>query len=475
MNFKEHIIMKRTFISGLLLSVGLTIFALFSFAQAEEEGRLRNTNVTDITVTAQKIEESVQDVPISTTVFNEYAIQDLQIEKIEDIAAYTPNLFMFGYGSDGSLSSSIRGVYTDIMSPTVPVGIYVDGVPVSNGHSMNVLINNIERIEVLKGPQGTLYGKNTEAGVINIITKQPGNEFEGKIDLEIGEDNKKQYNVNIQTPIVKDKLFASISGLHYEKDGMMTDSVTGETLDDREHNSGKLALRFTPNDDLDVSFINSYTKRNDDAQKLSLITQSKDDVSLDFDSYDKSETLDSSLKVKYDFSATSYIESVTARKVFKNNNAKDWDCGGAGYSFHVKFDGDTETTLLEELRYHQKLYNDRIDLLLGLFVQDYEHNNRYVQTRAMGGMSMVSDVKDDYNDRSYGVFTHIIYGLTDSLKILGGVRYDHEKKEYDNLVDDILMDKNFDAVSPKLSFEYDLKDNIMAYATMAKGYPPVSG
>ena len=456
--------MKKTFISSLLLSFGLSIFALFSSAQAEE-GR---ANIADITVTAQKTEESVQNVPISITVFDEYAIEELQIEKIEDIAAYTPNLLMFGYGSDGAVSSSIRGVYTDIMSPTVPVGVYIDGVPVSNGHSMNVLINNIERIEVLKGPQGTLYGKNTEAGVINIITKQPGNEFEGRIGLELGEDNKRQYKFNLQGPIVKDKFFASISGLYYEKNGMMKDSVTGDTLDDREHNSGKLALRFTPNDDLDISFINSYTKRNDDAQKLSLITQSKDDVSLDFDSYDKGETLESSLKVKYDFSASSYIESVTARRVFKNKNAKDWDCGGAPYAFHVKFD-PKETTFLEELRYHQKLYNDRIDLLLGLFAQDYEHNDRHVQTKIMSGMTKVSDVKDDYNNRSYGIFTHITYGLTDSLKVLGGVRYDREKKEYENLVDGTSMENNFNELSPKLSFEYDLKDNIMTYATMAKG------
>jgi len=449
----------------------LFVTFIFSAVEAQENKRIKDEE--NLVVTAQKTEENIQDVPISMTVFDEFSIDDIGIEKIEDIAAYTPNLMMFGYGGDGSLSTSIRGVYTDIMSPTVPVGIYVDGIPILNAQSMNELVNNIERIEVLKGPQGTLYGKNTETGVINIITKQPGNELKGKVDLEFGEDNKRQYKFNAEGPIIKDKFFASISGVHYEKDGIMEDSLTGERLDDRKHNSGKLTLRYVPNNNLEVSFINSVTKRDDQAQKASLKTQSKNQVSLDLNSYDKGETLNSALKVKYDFSEKAYLESVTIRREFKDKNAKDWDFSRGPVQFHVNFD-DTHTTIAQELRYHRKLNNGRTDLLFGLYGEDYEHKNRVMQSKAMpfNGeiISMETPIKDDYNDRSFGIFTHLTYGFTDAFRILGGIRYDREKKEFEDLLTKKTMDQDFNEVSPKLSLEYDFKANIMGFATIAKGY-----
>jgi iron complex outermembrane receptor protein len=105
---------------------------------------------------------------------------------------------------------------------------------------------DIERIEVLRGPQGTLYGKNTEAGAINVITRQPGNNFTGRIALEGGEDKKKQTILSISGPLVKDKLYLGFSGRYYEKDGFITHADTGETMDDKKRWAGRINYAGLP-------------------------------------------------------------------------------------------------------------------------------------------------------------------------------------------------------------------------------------
>ncbi len=142
---------------------------------------------------------------------------------------------------------------------TVSTGLYVDGVPILGPIGFETGMFDIERIEVLRGPQGTMYGKNTEAGVINIITRQPDNEFRGRVSTEGGEDKKCQILLNLSGPIQKDRLYVGIAGEYYQKDGFVENIMTGDTVDDKEHWSGKGHLRWTPNDTLDISLIASFS------------------------------------------------------------------------------------------------------------------------------------------------------------------------------------------------------------------------
>ena len=145
-----------------------------------------------ITVTAQKTEENVQEVPISMSVFDEFEIEDLKIESVQDVASYTSNFALMDKGG-GVFTPTIRGVSNSLpnsSSVSQPTSIIIDGIPISVPKEFNVALMDIERIEVLKGPQGTLYGKEAEAGVINIITQKPDNETRGKTGVEFGSDNK---------------------------------------------------------------------------------------------------------------------------------------------------------------------------------------------------------------------------------------------------------------------------------------------
>ena len=170
----------------------------------------REMKLEELTVSAQKQEENVQDVPISMTVFDEFAIEDRKIESIQDVASYTSNFSLMDKGL-GVFIPSIRGISNSFTTLSQPSSVIIDGIPVSSSTGFNVTLMDIERIEVLKGPQGTLYGKEAQAGVINVITKKPDNETRGKIGVELGEDNKRQYTLSASGPIVKDKLYVGVN------------------------------------------------------------------------------------------------------------------------------------------------------------------------------------------------------------------------------------------------------------------------
>ena len=148
-------------------------------------GEKQNYQIETITVTAQKQEENVQEVPISISVLNGQAIEDKGIQSVRDIADFTPNLVIFEDGMSDRKTPSMRGIHAATESFSTSTGLYIDGVPFLSSLGYEDGLLDIERIEVLRGPQGTVYGKNTEAGAINIITRRPDNEFRGKISTEI--------------------------------------------------------------------------------------------------------------------------------------------------------------------------------------------------------------------------------------------------------------------------------------------------
>ena len=270
-------------VAAFLVSVALFTFsATTAVAQEKAESTAPEKEVSQkeklrkeyeletMTVTAQKQEENVQEVPVSITVFSEQDIEDKKIESVREIADFVPNLMIFDFGGSTLTQATMRGVCATTMSLATSTGLYVDGVPILMGVGFEEGMLDIERIEVLRGPQGTLYGKSTETGVINIITRQPDNDFRGRISAEGGEDKKGQFSLNLSGPIQKDRLFLGIAGQYYQKDGFIENTTTGDTVDDREHWFGRAHLRWTPVDDLDISFIASRFEYDDGAGRMNM-------------------------------------------------------------------------------------------------------------------------------------------------------------------------------------------------------------
>ncbi|WP_321413817.1 TonB-dependent receptor plug domain-containing protein [uncultured Desulfobacter sp.] len=296
------------------------ISILVAVNQSMADGKQPEISLDSITVTANKQEENIQEVPTSITVFDELILDDKNISSVRELTDYVPNLILTDSGTSGFTRPAMRGILADVGSG-VSTAMFIDGIPVLSGSGYDDILQDIERVEVLRGPQGTLYGKNAEAGAINIITRQPDNTFRGKVSVDGGEDYKKEVSLNVSGPIIQDKLFFGLSAQYYDKDGFIKNGYTGDEADDLSHWYGKGQLRWTPIDDLDISFIFSQLEYDNDGNTMGLsedgaaalgVAASGDrKVYSDFDTKEESKTSAQALKVSYDFNDTLNLTSIT--------------------------------------------------------------------------------------------------------------------------------------------------------------------
>ena len=202
---------------------------------------------SDIVVTARRREERLQDVPIAVTAISGDAIKQQQLVVVRDVAAYTPGLNI-NSDSVGRAFVSIRGVGTTLIDTVQPgVGIFIDGIYQPNTTYLNSPLVDVARVEVLRGPQGTLFGNNTLGGAINVVTRQPSNEWQGRVDgaLATG-DNYASASGSISGPIVKDVLQFRIGAAYHKEDGFQRNLLAGGNQNPLETKSINGTIRFVP-------------------------------------------------------------------------------------------------------------------------------------------------------------------------------------------------------------------------------------
>jgi len=421
----------------------------------------KNVLLDTVTVTAQKTEENIQDVPISMSVFDAFSLEDKSIDTVEDIGKYTPGLQIMS-GAALKAAPSMRGLYSNYTTRSSVAGLFVDGIPITRGTGFDETLLDVERVEVLKGPQGTLYGKNTEVGAVSVITKKPDNETRGKVKGTLGSDGKQEYIFNISGPVVKDKFYIGVAGKHYEKDGYIKNINTGEDEDDREHNYGKINLRYTPTDNLEFSLISSRIKYNDGGTAIGTKKTNEREVTSDFETFNHSDVFMSSLNVTYHFNQKVSLSSISSHREHKEEKSDDFDyTDNYAKKYHVVNDNNYKT-FSQELRINYEA--DTIKLVAGLFYDtadiDYNKNIDKWNSSSIKLQNLDSD--------SLGIFSHLTYNINDKLSILGGLRFDNDKQTYKDSTQTIEYDKN--EISPKVGLTYDLSKDMMSYVTIAKGY-----
>ena len=183
-----------------------------------------------ITVTAQSREQELQDVPIALQVVTAQMLDDVAAQDLSDIDMFVPGLVINGQ-QPTQPSFQLRGISTDDFGiGTDPaVGVYVDGVYAGRGGGVLLPFTDVERIEVLKGPQGTLFGRNTAAGAISVITHRPGSETEARARLRLAEYGKRYMDAMANLPVGEDSAFR-LNGVFNQADGWIQDANTGEDL-----------------------------------------------------------------------------------------------------------------------------------------------------------------------------------------------------------------------------------------------------
>lgn len=418
-------------------------------------------NLTDITISAQKTEQSTFDVPIAVSVFDDISLEDKKIKTLQDLKYYVPGLYI----SPTFNAPAIRGVYANPLTLSVAMGLYVDGVPSVFHSGFSAILNDIERVEVLRGPQGTLYGRNAQAGVINVITKKPGNKTEGNIGLSYGTDNKKSLNLGLRTPLIKDKLYLGLSGRYYDKNGFMQNSFLGGRVDDEKNYFGKFYLLATPTERLEISLISSFYKEDSgDGTRNSLLAPDKYKLASDIKGYSKSSNNSYALNIAYDFDKLK-LTSTTAYKKDIVKSATDHDMSPKKM-FH-SYKDIPYTTISEELKLEAKV--GKLKWLGGIYVDEAKKKaGDTIDSDIPAIIQRSTFINDNIKQNTMGIFTHFDYAFDDKLSLIAGLRYDRDKK---SIKSELLNDeKSFSAFSPKFALNYKLSETQTIYTQVAKGY-----
>ena len=248
---------------------GLTSPALAQQAAAGEA--TESVGLEEILVTARKREERLQDTPIAISAFSAEGIEQRALSRVTDIGDFTPNVKFNSAvpvsASNATAAIFIRGIgQNDYQLSADPgVGLYLDGVYISRGVGNVLDVLNIERIEVLRGPQGTLFGRNTIGGAVNVVTKKPAEEFGGNLELTTGRFNRMQAKMVLDTPIA-DGLYASFSGFYHKRDGYVKGVIAdAPDLGDNDTAAGRAALRWVASDKIEINLAVDGTRSRENS------------------------------------------------------------------------------------------------------------------------------------------------------------------------------------------------------------------
>ncbi|MEJ2534659.1 MAG: TonB-dependent receptor [Gammaproteobacteria bacterium] len=229
-----------------------------AWAQDQDEARSEMA-LEEVIVTARKLEDTIQEVPVAVTAISADMIQDLGVQNLTDISKITAGLIFDSEFARGANRPVIRG-QANILGDS-GVSYFIDGVYISGSIDAYDL-NDVERIEVVKGPQSALYGRNTYAGAINIITRSPGEEFNARVKLEAAQDDQYEIAASMSGPFT-DTIAGGISVRHFELGGFFTNQFDGQKIGEQESDSVSGVLEFTPSEDLMIRARAYYAERDD--------------------------------------------------------------------------------------------------------------------------------------------------------------------------------------------------------------------
>lgn len=458
-----------------------------------------STQLDMVTVTAQKTEEELQKIPFSISSLSSRQVQDYRIWDIKEITAIVPNLYSSDPGDNRNVSS-IRGITTTSYDPAIAT--YIDGVNQFNLDTYISQLVDIERIEVLRGPQGTLYGRNAMGGVINIITKQPSNQLNANVELSLGNFDQQRFGYSVRFPIVKDKLFAGFAGVYEGRKGFYTNQFDNTSFDRQKTATGNYYLKYLPNSKWNFALnIKHNWSRNHGTFPLvpgadaalqdpfvlnqDAVTKMVDDIfngSVSVNHFGKGFQFSSQTAyqtnhryyekpIDGDFSPIDGISII-------NNYGDDWNKVKA-FTQEFKFSSPAAST-------------SRLSWTLGsyIFVQDnpVKQAVRFGNDADLVGapdknFSTINTAKGKNNGIAF--FGQATYGITEKLDLIAGLRFDYEKRklsvlgEYQKDPDpnpifetqpDTSATTSFNAVSPKLGLSFAATENTNIFITYSRGF-----
>jgi iron complex outermembrane recepter protein len=453
-----------------------------------------SSGLNEIVVTAQKREENLQKVPATITALSAEQLETRQIQDVAGLQSSVPSLVVGAYY--GTSNITLRGISTGITSGAEDpsVATHINGVYQSRSRSVDSAMADLARVEVLAGPQGTLYGRNATGGVINYVLIRPSSEFKGEVSGRIG--NYKRYGIQGRvTGPISDNVRVLVSGIYDTQDkGYATNLLPNaprKTMDKSRSAGGRFALDIGNSDGINVQLDAIYldTKTTPVSEALAppgeayLVAFLGPQSTVPHKTYSNlaafthSKYLQTSATLEIPLSDTISLKSITAYQDFKDTMLIDGDSSGVA-SVETLQNIDSKT-FTQELNLNLEAVDGRLKSIFGAFYFDDDFLGQSNTPFSVPGFAASFDTYSKIRGKSYAFFTDHTFSVTDRFRVQGGIRYNHDKKTatMSLLVGGFpvaplltLPSKISTAWTPRIGAQFDVTDDIMLYGQWSEGF-----
>lgn len=422
-----------------LLSVSVLLASASVLAQSERSGFA----LEEVVVTAQKRAEDMQDVAISAQAFGAEDIRVMGVDSVADLIYVAPSLNAGGLGSGSQQLMGIRGIVDYSRNPGVDprMGVYIDEIYQGQGYSADQPLLGLQSVEILRGPQGTLFGKNTVSGAINLVTKTPSEESEGEFAATVGNEGQTKLQGYISGAL-SDSVFGSIALTSDERDGFYQNTTLDTEAGDFDRVSSRVKLRFEPSDDLDIRLSYDYSKRESTEPVGTEASLPRFEYRANVPSSDRTEFWGTGLTVNYTLPSGYEFVSITSYRESEFFLSADDDM--TPFSIQTTVFDEFNDQMTQEFRIQSPEDQD-FTWLIGAYYFDSERStSRYarfdedlynvlIPPLADFGQALSGEgaVPSELDHSSYALFFHGDYDLSDQLSLTVGLRYTKDKKSVD--------------------------------------------
>jgi iron complex outermembrane recepter protein len=462
-------------IQQILAGTALTLLAP-GVAVAQEQATA-SASTDEVVVTARKREERLQDVPVAVTALTAEALEREQVNSIREIAAYTPGLNI-STDAVGRAFLSIRGVGTTLIDSVQPgVGIFVDGIYQANTSYLNNPVVDVARIEVLRGPQGTLFGNNTLGGAINVITRAPTDELSGRFSASYADpDNYQTVAGSLSGPLIAGVLRGRIAGAYHSHDGFSKNLLAGGDARPIENQSVNGTLVWDAPQGAEISF-SAYWDRVEGSQtaysRPTGPTNYVDDTALNVNSIATYTYTGANLKGVFDVTANTQMTAILAYDYRTGESSGDGDFGPVPF-IRVVDGHNALDTYTGEVRF-DTAWNDRFSTLVGVFASTSEtdvsiQNAITVPTGLPLPFPPTIEVMPPptlsrSETSQEAIYANVFFDITPTLEFSAGLRYDQQQVTTTG-------SGTYEAQEwqPRVTLTKRLSDDHIIYASIARGF-----
>jgi iron complex outermembrane receptor protein len=469
-------------------AAGLKVLTVFSTAATflPVMAEAAEGEIEEVLVTATRRESSVQMTPMAVSALTEQQIRDSAIADIRDVDLITPGLWIGGNAGFGQQGVQIRGVGSVLtgIGGDEGVGTYVDGIYQGRANSVIFRFADIDRIEVLRGPQGTLYGRNATGGAIRIITKTPGNELTGSLELTATDDDGLGASGYVMAPLIKDTLSVKFAAAAFERDGYSFSPILNRHYNGEDTRYFSTALNWTPTEVTDV-ILRAYTGQTETPVVYKAIFDGLplDTIPIDFHTADTRDFDSFSATISHRF------PTVTATAIIgylETGLDTQFDADGGPVDNVRLLDMQTSDQFSAEFQLASG-GGSRFNWIAGVYYLTEEASVRtpfnILRFFNPTGLYFAGDA----DTTALSVFADLIYDISDRARLTVGARYNDEEKDWrgciafftlletdfsPDLCDGAFTPDSleFDSTTPHFVLDYALTDDAMLYASATKGF-----